>query len=231
MLPLHDNVPSRSRPWVVYALVASNTLVFLYTLSLGPVGAARFIAALGMTPAVFSSGAPPRPADYLTLLTAMFLHGGWLHLGVNMWYLWIFGDNVEDRMGHGRFLAFYLLGGLAAALAHIALNWGSPVPSIGASGAIAAVLGAYLVLFPRARIVTLVPLVFIFAVQLPAIVVLGMWFILQLWSGLGTLAGGSASGIAYWAHVGGFVFGLAVVHLFTANRRHGPQHREVWWPS
>ncbi|NLC56834.1 MAG: rhomboid family intramembrane serine protease [Armatimonadetes bacterium] len=232
MLPLHDNVPSRHRPWVVYALIATNVLVFFYTLLLGPAGARQFVSALGVTPADFSGGVPA-PRDYVTLFTALFLHGGWLHLIVNLWYLWIFGDNVEDRMGHARFLAFYLLGGVAASFAHILLNWGSPVPSIGASGSIAAVLGAYLLLFPRARIVTLVPLIFIFAVQLPAVVVLGAWFVLQLWSGLGTLAFGAASGIAYWAHIGGFVFGLLAVPFFVQRRRRLPlaRPRESWGPT
>jgi len=228
MVPVRDDIPSYSRPFVVYALIVINLVVFLYELALGQYGLQQMVSSFGVVPAQFTGGAPAVGllGPYPNLITSLFLHGGWLHLIVNMWYLWIFGDNVEDRMGHGRFLFFYLLGGIAANLSHIALNLGSTIPSIGASGAIAAVLGAYLVLFPRARIITIVPLFFIFAIRLPAAVVLGAWFVLQLFSGLGSLGvRGTAGGIAYWAHIGGFAFGLVAVRLF-APRRHPREHRE-----
>jgi membrane associated rhomboid family serine protease len=235
MFPLHDDIPSRRTPWVMYVLIAANALVFLFTLSLSQRQLVRFYSAFGVVPAEFAGpggGFQPEPVGFLTLFTSMFLHGGLLHIVVNLWYLWIFGNNIEDRMGHARFLVFYLLGGVSAGIAHIALNWGSQVPSIGASGAIAAVLGAYLVLFPRARILTLVPVFFIWVVRLPALLVLGMWFVLQLISGVGSF--GAEAGVAYWAHIGGFVFGLLAVHFF-AQRRSAPRYRdwrqEQWWPT
>jgi rhomboid family protein len=153
-----------------------------------------------------------------SLFVAMFLHGGWLHIGGNMLYLWIFGNNIEDRLGPIPYIVFYLLGGLAAAFLQIAFGPDSAIPSLGASGAIAAVLGAYLVLFPRARVVTLVVFFFITWVELPAVVVLGAWFVLQLFSGVGGLTSQVSSGVAYWAHVGGFAFGAAVAWLFLRGR-------------
>lgn len=174
------------------------------------------------------SGAPiqsllrERCADkspYLSLLVSMFLHGGWLHIAGNMLYLWIFGNNVEDRLGRFAFLAFYLMGGLAATGLQMAFAPGSVIPSLGASGAIGAVLGAYLVLFPRARVTTLVMFVFISVMQLPALLVLGAWFVLQLFSGVGQIGQVASGGVAYWAHVGGFGFGAAAALLFFRNRR------------
>jgi hypothetical protein len=156
----------------------------------------------------------------LTVLTSMFLHGGWLHLAGNMWYLWIFGDNVEDRLGHSRFLLFYLLAGIVAASLHCVFNPASQLPTVGASGAIAGVLGAYLVAFPHARVVTLVPLFPFFQVlALPAVLVLGLWILMQFFSGALSLGSGTGGGVAWWAHIGGFVFGLVVMRLLGGSRR------------
>jgi membrane associated rhomboid family serine protease len=175
------------------------------------------------------------PASFATLFTNMFLHGGWFHIISNMWVLYIFGDNVEDRMGSGRYLVFYLLSGLAANLLQLFFSPGSDVPTIGASGAIAGVLGGYFLLFPRARVITLI-LLFIFPwfVEIPAVIFLGFWFVTQLFSGLsslGTAAGMEMGGIAWWAHVGGFVFGLLLVRIFSRRpRAYQRWYSDEYWP-
>jgi len=220
MIPLRDVIPSRSTPVVTIGIIVLNALVFAYQLSLGAGGQA-FIFANGLVPSEFS---------LIALITSMFLHGGLMHFGGNMLYLWIFGDNVEDRMGHGRFVAFYLLCGVAAALAQTWANPNSPVPMVGASGAIAGVMGAYFVMYPRSRIVTLIPIFFfIQLVEIPAVVFLGLWFLLQFLSGLGSAAlspdAGISGGIAFWAHVAGFVAGLAAVRVFRRPER----QRVEWW--
>ena len=220
MIPLRDVIPSRTTPVVTIAIIAINTLVFLYQLTLGPEVNA-FVIEYGLVPAQFS---------LLTLVTSMFLHGGLLHFGGNMLYLWIFGDNVEDRMGHGRFVVFYLLCGAAAALAQTYMQPSSFVPMVGASGAIAGVMGGYFVLYPRSRIVTLVPIfVFIQLIELPAIFFLGVWFLMQFVSGVGSIAaatgGEPAGGIAFWAHVAGFVAGVVAVLAFRKPER----QRVEWW--
>src|SRR5688572_2452261 len=201
------------------ALIVVNALVFVYQLSLGDRGN-DFILYFGLVPAAFS---------WVAVVTSMFLHGGLLHFGANMLYLWIFGDNVEDRMGHGRFLVFYVLCGVAAALAQTALNPDSVVPMVGASGAIAGVMGAYFVLYPHSRIVTLVPIFFfIQIIEVPAIFFLGIWFVMQLLSGVGsiaTAAGEPAGGIAFWAHAAGFLAGLSGVLVFRRRER----QRVEWW--
>src|SRR5688572_2467276 len=204
MIPLRDVIPSRTTPFVTIALIAANAIVFLFELSLGR-NVDQFILDFGLVPAEFT---------WVGVLTSMFLHGGLLHFGGNMLYLWIFGDNVEDRMGHGRFLVFYLLCGVAAALAQTIAVPDSVVPMVGASGAIAGVMGAYFVLYPRSRIVTLVPIfLFIQIIEVPAIFFLGFWFLLQLVSGVGSMAtatgGEPAGGIAFWAHAAGFLAGLS----------------------
>ena len=210
MFPLKDDIPSRSFPVVTVGLIAVNVLVFLYELSLGE-QLGPVLETWALVPAVWLSN----PARALPILASMFLHGGWMHLLGNMLYLWIFGDNVEDRLGRARFLAFYLLCGLAAALLQVAISPGSTVPMIGASGAIAGVLGGYLLLYPRARVLVLVPIfVFIRLIYLPAPLVLGVWFVLQLFSGAASL-GASGGGVAYWAHVGGFVAGLVLVKVMA----------------
>ena len=173
----------------------------------------------------------PRKSWLLSIFEAMFLHGGWLHIGGNMLFLWVFGNNVEDRLGRLGFIVFYLLGGLAAAGLQILFGSSLTVPNLGASGAIAAVLGAYLVMFPRARVVTLVIFFFITAVELPAVVVLGAWFVLQLFSGVGGFGAHVNGGVAYWAHVGGFVFGLGVAALFFRDRGQRPPLQQRQFPQ
>lgn len=217
MIPLRDVIPSRTTPWVTRSLLLVNALVFLFQFSLSPRDLELFVRDFGLVPATFST---------TDIVTSMFLHGGWAHVLGNMLYLWIFGDNVEDRMGHGRFTAFYLICGLAAALAQYVANPQSTVPMIGASGAIAGVLGAYLVLFPKSRIVTLLPL-FIFwqILEVPAIFFLGFWFLMQLFSGVGSLGRADVGGVAFWAHAGGFLAGVVLVRLFAL-----PERRTVeWW--
>ena len=219
MIPLRDVIPTRTTPFVTVGLIVLNALVFLYQFSLGE-DVVLFVRDFGLVPAQFA---------WTTVLTSMFLHGGVLHFGGNMLYLWIFGDNVEDRMGHGRFVAFYLLCGVAAALAQTVTNPASHVPMVGASGAIAGVMGAYFVLYPRSRIVTLLPIfVFIHIVEVPAIYFLGVWFVMQLLSGVGSLGAadaGSVGGIAFWAHVAGFAAGLVGVFAFRQPAR----QRVEWW--
>jgi len=218
MIPLRDVIPSRTTPYVTVTLILLNAIVFLYELSLGS-SLNQFIFSYGLVPAEFS---------WLTVFSSMFLHGGLLHVGGNMLYLWIFGDNVEDRVGHGRFVAFYLLCGIAAALAQTYTNGGSTVPMVGASGAVAGVMGAYFVLYPRSRIVTLVPIViFIQIIEIPAIFFLGIWFLMQFVSGVGSLAtaGQSIGGIAFWAHVAGFTAGAAGILVFRRPER----QRVEWW--
>ncbi len=199
------------------SLIVVNVAVFIYEFALGH-GVRDFIAQNGLVPvgivgAGEATGVPFRP---FTLITSLFLHGGWLHVGGNMLYLWIFGDNVEDRLGRVRFLIFYLLCGVAASFAHILANPASTVPTIGASGAIAGVLGAYFLLYPRSRVLTLVPLGFYLQVmQLPAFLFLGFWFLMQFIVGAASLsAGGGGGGVAWWAHVGGFVAGALLQLVF-----------------
>jgi membrane associated rhomboid family serine protease len=223
MFPLRDDNPKSTTPIVTVGIIIINVIVFFYQLTLGARGGRLFIFEYGAIPAVIMGGEtlPQQlqviPAQ-LTIFTSMFLHGGWAHLIGNMWYLWIFGDNVEDKMGHFRYLIFYLITGLLASLSHIISSTGSAIPSIGASGAISGVLGAYLLLFPRARILTLIFLgFFIRLIYIPAGFVLGFWFLLQLLSG--SLAGGQdAGGVAFWAHIGGFISGLLLVSLFLKRK-------------
>ncbi|MFQ5776008.1 MAG: rhomboid family intramembrane serine protease [Kiloniellaceae bacterium] len=218
MFPLHDDNPTTLRPVVTVGLIAACVLVFLWQISLSPYDAQRAVYAFGMIPAVLfgERALPPEvaaiPAE-LSLITAMFLHGGWMHLLGNMLYLWIFGNNVEDAMGHGRFIVFYALSGIAAALAQAAQDPGSTVPMIGASGAIGGVLGGYVLLFPRARVLVLVPIgFFLTTLRVPALLVLGLWFVLQfLYT---AMTAGQAGGVAYWAHIGGFVAGMILVVPF-----------------
>jgi membrane associated rhomboid family serine protease len=213
MLPLYDTVRSRRFPLITLALIAANVLAFLYELQLSPSVLERFIFTWGLVPAQLTSDFP---GAWMTIFTAMFLHGGWFHLLSNMWFLYLFGDNVEARMGAGRYLIFYLLSGVAAVLLQTYILPGSSVPMIGASGAIAGVLGAYLISFPRSRIASLVPILFIFTiVEIPAAIFLVFWFISQVYSGLFAMQGASESGIAWWAHIGGFVFGVMMVSFFA----------------
>jgi membrane associated rhomboid family serine protease len=218
MLPLYDTVRTRKFPFINLLLIAANVLAFLYELQLGPPALERFIFMWGSIPVDLTS----HPAEaWLTIFTAMFLHGGWFHLLSNMWFLYIFGDNVEARMGGIRYLVFYLLSGVAAVLLQTYILPTSQVPIIGASGAIAGVLGAYLISFPRSRVASLVPILFIFTiVEIPAAIFLILWFISQLYSGLFTMQGAAASGIAWWAHIGGFIFGVLMVSFFAKRTVH-----------
>jgi membrane associated rhomboid family serine protease len=211
MIPLRDSQPSHSTPVVTIALIAVNVLAFLYQLSLDTFSMNHMVAAWGLV---------PDRLRLITLITSMFLHGGWLHIIGNMWFLWIFGDNVEDILGHGKYLAFYLLCGIAAAMVHVALNADSRVPTIGASGAIAGVMGAYMAKFPRSRIVTLIFLfVFVTTVEIPAYVILLYWFVIQFFSGLGSVGYShlSQGGVAWFAHVGGFVAGVVLIFLLRPH--------------
>ena len=219
MIPLKDMNPRLSTPFVTLLIVVANVLVFFYQLSLPPPAEMSFIYTFGMIPArlpaALGSASIPLVQALSPLLTSMFLHGGWLHIIGNMWFLWIFGDNIEDAMGHFGYLAFYLICGIGAGLAHTFANLGSTVPSVGASGAISGVMGAYIVLYPKARVLTLVPLVFFFfTVQLPAFVILGYWFLIQFVSGVLTAGGPNTGGTAWWAHIGGFLLGIVLVHVF-----------------
>jgi membrane associated rhomboid family serine protease len=223
VIPLRDTIPSKSAPIVTVALIVVNVLVFLHETALGPY-LPRFVDAYGLVPARFANwpGNPLDPARFLPLFTSMFWHGGWLHLLGNMLYLWIFGDNVEDRLGHARYLVFYLGCGLGAALTQVALSPASTIPTVGASGAIAGVLGAYLVSFPRSRVLTLVPIIIIpWFVEIPAVIYLALWFVMQLFNGVASLhMPAGAGGIAWWAHIGGFLVGIVGVFILApATRR------------
>ncbi len=216
MIPLYDTLRSRRFPLINWTLIALNFLVFFYELSLSPSGLDRLTRTWGLVPANLMT----HPGTYWpTIFTSMFLHGGWLHILSNMWVLFIFGDNIEDRLGKGRYLFFYLLSGTAAGLLESFVLSTSTIPSIGASGAIAGVLGAYLISFPRARIASIVPIIFIFTIlEIPAWLFLLFWFVLQLFSGWLALEGASGGGIAWWAHVGGFLFGMLAVNLFARRQ-------------
>jgi membrane associated rhomboid family serine protease len=212
MFPLYDTVRSRTFPLINLTLIFANIAAFLYEWRMDPATLKEFIFAWGLIPARFLSDPF---VGWMTIFSSMFLHGGWFHLINNMWVLFIFGANVEARMGKLRYLIFYLLSGVAAALLQTYILPSSLVPMIGASGAVAGVLGAYLILFPRSRIASLVPIFFIFTiVEVPALLYLIFWFASQLYSGLFAMQGGGGSGIAWWAHIGGFVFGLVSVFIF-----------------
>ncbi len=217
MIPLHDDNPTEIVPVVTVAFIAACVLVFLWQMGLGSRGNEVAVMALGVIPAVLLHKAelPPELAlvpSYLTPFTSMFLHGGFMHLAGNMLYLWIFGNNVEDSMGHVRFVIFYLLCGIAAVFGQVMQNPGSEIPMIGASGAISGVLGAYLLLYPRARVLVAIPLgFFIHTMRLPAAAVLGLWFVIQIFS---SLAAGDGPGVAWFAHIGGFIAGLALILIF-----------------
>lgn len=224
MIPLRDRNPIRRVPVVNIALIITNIGVYFWGVSLGP-GMERIYFQFGVVPSdVVSAFADYRYMDaILPFFTSMFLHAGLLHLGGNMLYLWIFGDNIEDKLGRVRYVSFYLVCGLAAGLTHLGLDPGSNVPTVGASGAISGVLGAYLVMFPRARVLTVIPVFFFLQIaELSAIVVLGFWFVIQFLSGLVPLGHGveSSGGVAWWAHVGGFVAGVALILPFRRTLSH-----------
>jgi membrane associated rhomboid family serine protease len=246
LIPIRDTLRTETHPVVNYLLIAINTLVFLVELSVGS-RLQDFLFLYGLVPARYS--VPEISAYFSTnqqlvpFLTFMFLHGGFLHLIGNMWFLYIFGDNIEDHLGHLRYLAFYLLCGLASGLSHLVLNWGSRLPTVGASGAIAGVMGAYFLLHPRAKILTLVPIFFFIQfLEVPAFLFLGIWFVFQFLSAGGSSAG--AGGVAWWAHVGGFLFGILFLKVFdwiprlgadrmvrTVTRRHRTPRLQFIRPS
>ena len=228
MIPIRDTIPRQHFPFAVWALVAVNVYVFIRELALPPDSTQQFIYLFGLVPARFThpdwAARVGFPHTYWPFFSTMFLHGGWLHIIGNMWVLWIFGDNVEDRMGPVRFLIFYLLCGLAAGAVHVLTNPGSRVPAVGASGAIAGVMAAYFVLFPRARIVAMFPILFypVFF-QVPAFLYLGLWFLTQFFSGtLAIATHREVSGIAWWAHIGGFGAGILTFALFLRPRETRP---------
>jgi membrane associated rhomboid family serine protease len=230
MLPLKDDIPTRTFPLVTVGFILLNALAFIYQVSLefseepnAAEVAQAFIFEFGLIPCRLSGAcavaAGGFPSPVVTMFTSMFLHGGLFHIGGNMLYLWIFGNNVEDTLGHGRFLVFYLLSGVAAALAQTMINPGSRVPMIGASGAVSGVLGAYLLLFPYARVLTLITFgFFIRIVPIPAMLVLGFWIVVQAMNGLITFGTPDRGGVAWFAHVGGFVAGLGLLLVFRPRR-------------
>lgn len=217
MIPLRDENPTRRVPFVNYALIAINALVFLWQVSLGSYGEIA-LSRMALIPLEVTRGFDL--GDVRSIFTSMFMHAGLAHLLGNLLYLWIFGDNVEDALGHARYLFFYLAGGAAASLTHVFLYPFSQVPTVGASGAIAATLGAYLVLFPSRRVVTLIPFGFFLQVaRIPAAIVLGMWFLFQLFEGTLSLGMAELGGVAFWAHIGGFVFGMLIGPLLRLRER------------
>ena len=234
MIPLRDKNPSGRFPLVTVFLIITNVVVFIYQISLRD-NLTPFFNRYALIPAriVFFGESPgiSLRSIFFPFFTSMFLHGGWFHVIGNMWYLWIFGDNIEDRLGHVRFFIFYLVCGIGAAVAHVILNPNATVPCVGASGAIAGVLGAYLILFPFARVVTLVPILFYLTViEIPAVILLVFWFVLQFFSGtlsIVTAAQTGGGGVAWWAHVGGFIAGMILINVFP--RRKGFQRRRFYF--
>jgi len=242
MFPLRDTVRARSFPIINIAIILVNVLIFLFESALGPNQLDRLISVFGLMPAEVSMF---RPLTWITLFTSMFLHGSWFHLISNMWALFIFGDNVEDRMGPLRYLVFYLFSGVVAGLVHAAVtnyffgtgSMQANLPTVGASGAIAGILGGYLILYPKARVITLVPLFILpWFIEISAYVYLGFWFLTQLFPGLLSLGavgdfGGAMGGVAWWAHIGGFVNGMLMVRLFIRPRRAYRQwYQDEYWP-
>jgi membrane associated rhomboid family serine protease len=220
VIPLRDSNPTRSTPVLTYLIIAANTLVYLFQASLDPESEKLFIERFGLIPAMVAQ--EHYVGSLITPFTSMFMHGGLMHLLLNMWSLFIFGDNVEDTLGKPRFLVFYLASGLGAAAAQVYVDPSSTIPMVGASGAIAGVLAAYLRLFPHARVLTLIPLfIFFFTREIPAVVFIVFWFVMQVLSGVGSLsvAGNPATGgVAFFAHIGGFLMGLLVVRALTPAR-------------
>jgi membrane associated rhomboid family serine protease len=233
MIPLRSETPRRSFPIVNVLLILANIAVFAYQLGLPPRAGNQLVQEFGLVPAraetaLAHPGAALGPA-LIPLVTSMFLHGGFLHILGNMLFLWVFGGNVEDNLGHGRYLGFYFICGIGAGLAQVVVNWGSKLPSIGASGAISGVMGAYIVLLPRSRILTLIPLLFFFfTMRIPALIILGYWFVIQFLSGVSTLGDINQGGVAWWAHIGGFILGMFLVWGMRQQRR---QPRYDYWTS
>lgn len=221
MIPLHDTIRSQTKPVITGLLILVNVIVFFHEITMGPQGLNRFI---------YQYAVVPDRLQLTDLVTSMFLHGGWMHLIGNMWFLWIYGDNVEDVFGHGKYLLFYLLCGVAAALAQVVISPDSRVPVLGASGAIAGVMGAYLVKFPHARITTLVFIFFfITTMEIPAYLILIYWFVLQVFSGVGSIGYSDLQGgVAFFAHIGGFVAGAILVFLMGTRKRYSSRFDQRW---
>ncbi|MFN7920772.1 MAG: rhomboid family intramembrane serine protease [Bryobacteraceae bacterium] len=222
MIPLRDSQPSNAVPLVTILLIVVNVAIFLFEFTLDGFSRNEFVMEYAMVPGRLHWG---------SMITSMFLHGGFMHLIGNMWFLWIFGDNIEDLLGRYRFLVFYLACGVAAGVTHLMFNAGSLVPTVGASGAIAGVMGAYMVRFPHSRIVTLIPLIiFMTTAELPAWVMLVYWFVIQIFSGVGELAAthNQAGGVAWFAHVGGFLAGIVLVQLMAKNERYRLRPEMRW---
>lgn len=222
MFPIRDTERTYSTPFVTIMLIVMNLVIFLYELSLDPYSQNHFMAVWALTPARFHA---------IDLLSTMFLHAGWMHVLGNMWFLWVFGDNIEDSLGHGKYLLFYILCGIAAGLTHVLLNADSRLPTVGASGAIAGVMGAYLVKFPRNKITTLIFFGFVFFVDVPAVLMLGYWFLIQVFSGVGSVGYTNVSqgGTAWFAHIGGFLTGMILVRLMSADDRRYTRRRDLSW--
>lgn len=223
MIPLKDNNPTRTFPFITIAFISLNIVFFLFELGQGE-NIETFVRSFGCTPYEITTGTDMEPFIFfpvrLTIFTSMFLHGGWMHLIGNMLYLWIFGNNIEDRLGHLRFIFFYLLAGIIATFAQIIISPFSTIPQIGASGAVSGILGAYILLYPRAKVLTLIPLFyFIRIISLPAFVVLGFWIVLQIINGFASFSYAAQGGIAFFAHIGGFLAGLLFVKPFLIGRR------------
>jgi membrane associated rhomboid family serine protease len=228
MLPLQDDQPRYSTPYVTYFLIGLNLVIFFFEWTLDPASLKNLFLQLAIVPAhltAFFAGSPRYPllAVVLPFFTSMFLHGSWMHVIGNMWFLHIFGDNIEDYLGHFKFLVFYLMCGVIAMAAQVVSDPSSRMPALGASGAIAGVLGAYFLLYPRARVLTWF---FVFVIYLPAWIVLGEWFVLNFFAGAAALSaagmGRNVGGVAFWAHVGGFVAGMLLIKLFPARSRRSP---------
>ncbi len=220
MIPLKDDAPSSTFPLIILLLISINILIFIHEISLEK-SLELFIGSYSIIPTRFFSPKIDIFSRFYPLITSTFLHGSWVHLIGNMWFLWIFGNNIEDRMGHVRFPFFYLGCGIAGGLAHIYINPESSIPSIGASGAISGILGAYFVLYPFSQVLTLVPIFFVYFVRLPAFFFLGLWFLLQFFSGASSILSGETvtGGVAWWAHIGGFVAGIILLPFFLIGRK------------
>jgi membrane associated rhomboid family serine protease len=215
MIPLRVDIQRHSIALFNGLLILLNIAVFFYELSLPAQQGQALVFAFGLTPAqiqlLFASPGITLGQAFLPMLTSMFLHGGWMHLLGNMLFLWVFGSSVEEALGHFQYVVFYLFCGVGSAIVHTAFNWGSRIPTVGASGAISGVMGAFIVLFPRARVTTLIPALFLFfTVQIPAFLMMGYWFLIQVFSGVASLGVSNQGGVAWWAHVGGFLLGAFI---------------------
>lgn len=228
MIPIRDSTRSATFPVVNIVIIIINALVFFYELSLGE-ALNRVINTFGLVPAHWIQVVQTNPFNIagvvVPFFSSMFMHGGWMHFIGNMWFLWIFGDNVEDSMGHGRYIIFYLLCGVGAGVVHLITNIQSTVPTIGASGAIAGIMGAYMVLYPRGRVLTLIPIFIFFQfIEIPAVVFLLIWILIQTFQGVLTLGMAAGGGVAWWAHIGGFAIGAIFIFLFRKRRPIPPMY-------